>query len=203
MIRLVLAFLTAWAMIACRSPECEQPRGPAPAPVPDHAPAVTLAPAHPAPAAVPPLLPALDVSDLPLIVTRAKRPATDVLAVMITGDGGWASIDRDIGNVCNLVIPERSLDGVVLPDPHAPDKFTGFAEQIAAGQDRFVQFGIGFSLFERAWTMRGMANLFMDMVEDPAFAGELLARQTDLLIETTRRTIARGPIPRTLVWIAE
>jgi len=86
------------------------------------------------------------------------------------------SIDRDIGNVCNCVIPERNLDGLEMPDPTAPDKFVGMAEACAAGRaaGRFVQFGIGFSLFERAWTMRGMENLFMDMVEAPDFVDELL-----------------------------
>jgi len=86
------------------------------------------------------------------------------------------SIDRDIGNVCNLVIPERSLDKLEMPDPTAADKFAGMAEAVGAGlaTGNFVQFGIGFSLFERAWTMRGMENLFMDMVEAPAFVDELL-----------------------------
>ncbi|NPV47060.1 MAG: uroporphyrinogen decarboxylase [Armatimonadetes bacterium] len=86
------------------------------------------------------------------------------------------SIDRDIGNVCNCVIPERNLDRLDLPDPLAPEKFAGFAEQVAAGRaaGKFIQFGIGFSLFERAWTMRGMENLFLDMVEAPSFVDELL-----------------------------
>jgi uroporphyrinogen decarboxylase len=84
------------------------------------------------------------------------------------------SIDRDIGNVCNCVIPERSLDRLELPDPRAPGKFAGFAERCAEAGDRAVQFGIGFSLFERAWTMRGMTNLFVDMVDAPEFVDELL-----------------------------
>ncbi|MGD9519897.1 MAG: uroporphyrinogen-III decarboxylase-like protein, partial [Armatimonadota bacterium] len=75
------------------------------------------------------------------------------------------SIDRDIGNVCNRVLAERNLNALELPDPHAPGRFEGFTEQVAAGEGRFVQFGIGFSLFERAWTLRGMENLLMDMIE--------------------------------------
>ncbi len=84
------------------------------------------------------------------------------------------SIDRDIGNVCNRVLPDRDLSKLELPDPHDPAKFEGFAEACEAGKDRFVQFGIGFSLFERAWTMRGMDTLFMDMIEAPGFVHELL-----------------------------
>ncbi|MEN6641881.1 MAG: hypothetical protein ABFE08_05490 [Armatimonadia bacterium] len=35
------------------------------------------------------------------------------------------SIDRDIGNVCNRVIPERNLDKLEMPDPRDPAKFEG------------------------------------------------------------------------------
>lgn len=84
------------------------------------------------------------------------------------------SVDRDIGNVCNCVIPERSLAGVEFPDPRAPGKFEGFEEQVAAADGKCVVFEIGFSLFERAWTMRGMERLFVDMIEAPGFVHELL-----------------------------
>jgi type IV secretory pathway VirJ component len=40
---------------------------------------------------------AADVSDLPLIELPAAEPASDVLAVVLSGDGGWASIDREVG----------------------------------------------------------------------------------------------------------
>ena len=99
------------------------------------------------------------------------------------------SVDRDIGNVCNLLIPERDLSGLELPDPHTPDKFKGFAEQCARGQGRFVQFGIGFSLFERAWTMRGIANLFMDMVEDADFVDEFLDAICDYNVALVQQAV--------------
>jgi type IV secretory pathway VirJ component len=41
--------------------------------------------------------PATDVADLPLVELRATGTPTGTLAVMLSGDGGWASIDRDIG----------------------------------------------------------------------------------------------------------
>jgi uroporphyrinogen decarboxylase len=79
------------------------------------------------------------------------------------------SIDRDIGNVCNRLLPERDLDLLELPDPRDPARFAGFAEQVAQGAGKAVSFSLGFSLFERAWTLRGMENLFLDMVEAPDF----------------------------------
>lgn len=36
------------------------------------------------------------LADLPLIEVRAKTDATDTLIVILSGDGGWASIDRDL-----------------------------------------------------------------------------------------------------------
>jgi type IV secretory pathway VirJ component len=44
----------------------------------------------PAPAAMTP------VDDLPLVEVAATGPARGVLAVLVTGDGGWAGIDREI-----------------------------------------------------------------------------------------------------------
>ncbi len=98
-------------------------------------------------------------------------------------------IDRDIGNVCNCVIPERGLDALDLPDAHAPGKFAGFAERCAAGQGKAVFFEIGFSLFERAWTLRGMANLFVDMLEAPEFVEELLDAICDYNIALVEQAV--------------
>lgn len=67
------------------------------------------APAPPAPAAgaVPP------VSDLPLIEVPAKQPAGDLLAVVVSGDGGWAGIDREVANdLAAKGIPVVGLDSL-------------------------------------------------------------------------------------------
>lgn len=101
------------------------------------------------------------------------------------------SIDRDIGNVCNCVISERDLDNVELPDTASPDKFEGFVEAVEEGrrQQKFLQFSIGFSLFERAWTLRGMENLFYDMVEAPTFAEELFDAICDYNVSLVKKAL--------------
>jgi len=38
-----------------------------------------------------------DVSDLPLVEVPARGEPTDTLAVIVSGDGGWAGIDRELG----------------------------------------------------------------------------------------------------------
>lgn len=41
--------------------------------------------------------PAEAVADLPLIELRAAAPASESLAVILSGDGGWAGLDREVG----------------------------------------------------------------------------------------------------------
>ena len=41
---------------------------------------------------------AAEISDLPLVEVPAQDASTDLLAVILSGDGGWASLDRDIGS---------------------------------------------------------------------------------------------------------
>ncbi|MFP4250786.1 MAG: uroporphyrinogen decarboxylase family protein [Armatimonadota bacterium] len=84
------------------------------------------------------------------------------------------SVDRDIGIVCNRVLPERELGDLTFPEPRDPRRWEEFDSAVEAAGDRCVQFGIGFSLFERAWTLRGMDTLFVDMIEAPEFVDDLL-----------------------------
>lgn len=51
----------------------------------------------PSPASAPP--PPESVADLPLVELPAQGTPTDELAVILSGDGGWAGIDREIGKV--------------------------------------------------------------------------------------------------------
>jgi uroporphyrinogen decarboxylase len=103
------------------------------------------------------------------------------------------SIDRDIGNVCNAVLPERDAGNLEIPDPHAPERFEGFAEKCAGGSGKCVQFQIGFSLFERAWTLRGgMSELLVDMVEAPGFVHELLDAICDRNVSLVKQAVKYG-----------
>jgi uroporphyrinogen decarboxylase len=89
------------------------------------------------------------------------------------------TIDKDIGNVKGCVLPEPTLEGYEFPDPLDPRFFADIPERIERHGDRFRVFQIGFSLYERAWTMRGMTNLMMDFYDHPAFVRELLSAIAD------------------------
>ncbi len=84
------------------------------------------------------------------------------------------SIDKDIGNVEGCSLPEPTLAGYDIPDPRNPRFFDDIPGRIAQFSDRFRVFQVGFSLYERAWTLRGMQNLLMDFIEHPGFVHELL-----------------------------
>jgi uroporphyrinogen decarboxylase len=90
------------------------------------------------------------------------------------------SVDRDIGNVVNTVIENTSdLDKFIFPDPKKPGRFDKFETKINKYPDRFVIGFFGFTLFERAWTLRGMENFLCDMTTDHVFVEELLDRITE------------------------
>src|ERR1035437_3276879 len=82
------------------------------------------------------------------------------------------SIDKDIGNVEGTVLPEPTLKNYKFPNPLDPQYFATIEPRIKRYPDRFRIFEIGFTLFERAWTLRGMENVFMDFIECPDFIRE-------------------------------
>ncbi len=99
------------------------------------------------------------------------------------------SVDKDIGVIEGRVLPEPTLAGLALPDPCAERWFEGIPAAIEARPDRFRVFNVGFSLFERAWTLRGMEPLMLDFYENPGFVRELLRAIADWNIAHVRRAM--------------
>ena len=84
------------------------------------------------------------------------------------------SIDKDIGDVRGCVLVRPTLKGYQFPDPEDPRYFADIPEKIIRYGDRFRVFQIGFSLWERAWTLRGFTNMMTDFYDHPGFVKELL-----------------------------
>jgi len=101
------------------------------------------------------------------------------------------SIDKDIGNVKGTVLPEPTLAGYTFPDPVAPRFFENIAPLTAKYPDRFRVFALGFSLYERAWTLRGMENLMLDFIEHPEFVHQLMEAITDWNIAQVEEALKR------------
>jgi uroporphyrinogen decarboxylase len=85
-------------------------------------------------------------------------------------------IDQDIGVVCNRLITPANVETFAFPDAHDPARYNSFDEVIAANPDNAVLVSLGYTLFERAWTLAGMENILMAMAADKPFINKLLDR---------------------------
>lgn len=99
------------------------------------------------------------------------------------------TIDRDIGDVEGQVLPEPTLEGYQFPDPLDPRFFEDIPGRIERYGDRYRVFCLGFSLFERAWTLRGIETLYMDLLESPEFVHELLGAIADYNIAQVQKAL--------------
>ena len=87
----------------------------------------------------------------------------------------------------------RDLDAYPWPDPDDPGLLDEAARVIQqdSGQ-HFVTPNLGFALFERAWSLRGLEALMMDMALDPGFVVDLLGRILEIQLKLIHRFIALG-----------
>ncbi len=99
------------------------------------------------------------------------------------------TVDKDIGIVEGCVLSEPDLKGFEFPDPLDERFFRDIPGKIGQYRDRFRVFYLGFSLFERAWTLRGMENLLFDFVDNPQFVHELFTAIADYNIAQVREAL--------------
>lgn len=81
--------------------------------------------------------------------------------------------EGDFGVVKDYILKEPTLEGYVFPEPDETC-IREKCEKLAEQPDKFTMYIIGFSLFERAWTLRSMPELLCDMMEEPNFVDALL-----------------------------
>ncbi len=123
-------------------------------------------------------------SDIGFFEETEKDHFRDVFGV------AWdRTVDKDIGIVKGQVLAEPSLKGYKFPNPLDKRFFENIDAAIEGNPDRFRLFEIGFSLFERAWTLRGMESLMMDFIDYPDFVHELLARIADYNISQVAEAV--------------
>ncbi len=122
--------------------------------------------------------------DIGLFVDLDDNRVEDVFGVV------WdRSIDKDIGNVQRCVLPEPTLAGYDFPDPLDRRFFDDVPRKIERFPDRFRVFQIGFSLYERAWTLRGLENLLMDFRDHPDFVHRLFSQIADYNVAQVREAL--------------
>lgn len=102
------------------------------------------------------------------------------------------TMDKDIGFPVNLVLPEPTIADLVLPDPLDPRFYRNWDAQVAGAGDRFRVFSASFSLWERAWSLRGIENLMLDFYDHPDFVHSLLDILADFNIAQVQAALPYG-----------
>lgn len=111
------------------------------------------------------------------------KPGTEIAPEMFRDEFGviWnkSGVDKDIGVIDGILIPEpEALSQYVFPEVDEDYINARMQRLMAVRGDRFTIAAIGFSMFERAWTLCGMENLLCYMITDPDFVHTLMDRIT-------------------------
>lgn len=94
--------------------------------------------------------------------------------------------DRDIGVIDRPVIPDIEDYAYRFPEVDEKTLRAEMEQLMATKGDRFTMAGIGFSMFERAWTLCSMEEVLMAMVAAPAALDRLLEDICDYHLQMVR-----------------
>ncbi|MFH1905459.1 MAG: uroporphyrinogen decarboxylase family protein [bacterium] len=93
------------------------------------------------------------------------------------------NVDKDIGVVCNCMVTPENINEYNFPNPEDPSRYEKYNEILKTDKDEFFVVDIGFSLFERAWTLAGTENLLMAMITNKDFVHLLFDEILDFNLE--------------------
>jgi uroporphyrinogen decarboxylase len=104
------------------------------------------------------------------------------------------TVDRTLGVVDGVLLPEPSLRGFSFPSARELPVYAKIEANTIRYPDRFHMLSIGFALFERAWSLCGMENLMIWMLTEPSFVNDLLDGITEYNIALIRNVASIGGI---------
>ncbi len=103
------------------------------------------------------------------------------------------TVDKDIGTPCDWPIKTQAdLDTYQWPTPGSEESHAAARQMLKHSTGRFTRYGIGFSLFERAWTLHGMSELLMDMVAEPQFVERLMDKIVEYNLVLVHKALELG-----------
>jgi len=106
---------------------------------------------------------------------------------------GFANDEEGYFAKINPLADEPDLDKYSWPDPEAPDLLNTAQDTITKYDDEYFMVpNMGFALFERAWTLRGLEQFMMDMSLERDYTEELLDRITEIQLTLIHRYIDLG-----------
>jgi uroporphyrinogen decarboxylase len=77
------------------------------------------------------------------------------------------TIDKDIGNLVDPQFQDIENSNYKFPVLDTVRLRQDIEKELSEKEDRFMVFGIGFSMFERAWSLMGMENTLISMIASP------------------------------------
>lgn len=135
----------------------------------------------------------LDNHLLRVDVSHAPRLSADGKVSFDWWGAGWGTETEGYWHAHAPLAEHADLGAFPWPDPDAPALLDGARAAVATDDGQhFAVPNFGFALFERAWSLRGFDLFLMDLVDQPAWAEELLDRITDIQVKLARRFVAMG-----------
>ncbi len=138
----------------------------------------------------------VEVDDLPDLLGNHMVRVDLSFPTRLSADGtqkfDWWGVGFDTGEEGYFpshtpLTDDPDLDRFAWPDPHEPALLDEAETIIAADAGRhFITPNFGWALFERAWSLRGLDTLMMDMVLDPGYVEKLLDRIVDIQLVLIR-----------------
>ena len=97
--------------------------------------------------------------------------------------------DKDIGIIKEYILKEPELGNYRIPEPDLAyvDEIT--TKMIDENKDSYKFGKIGFSLFERAWSLRGLENFLADLAGEERFVRELFEQILEYNLKTIDRAL--------------
>jgi len=106
-----------------------------------------------------------------------------------------SGMDKDIGVIDEIILKEPTLGGFSCPAPRPDAVRAASAKLLGNGHDTLKLGKIGMTLFERAWSLRGLEDMLMDFHLNQEFVRGLLERILEYncaIIETACETEIDG-----------
>ena len=91
--------------------------------------------------------------------------------------------DKDIGVIDGFVMGNPETDTYTFPTVDTAKLRRQIESTLTERRDRFVMASFGFSMFERAWTLMGMENLLVYMLECPEALEKFFDKLCDFLLK--------------------
>ena len=95
--------------------------------------------------------------------------------------------NEDIGTVIFNPLKDATLKDYEFPDPNKIMELNEIPSFINKNKDNFIIGAIGFSLYERAWILRGIEPILTDFLMNPLFVEELFDKIIEFNLVITKR----------------